>query len=420
MNKQAKIALISILSALLGALSCALIWLILKIMNIGIDFLWFFLPKKLGMTDNFAYIMTVTVVGGIIIGLWQKKFGLLPEELPEVMGRVKREGTYPYRNLHIITISALLPLIFGGIIGPEAGLTGVIAGLCCFVGDQLKYKGDELATLTQSGIAAALGVIFNAPLFGVVRNIGIDIDEEKKEQPRKRLVSKPIRIFIYCMGAAGGIGAFAWLGTIFGGGAGLPRFAAEHTISWKQWVWFLGIVAVAAILGMCFMIFEKFALKIGDILKNCRIFSCVIAGTLIAVGIYFLPLSAFSGEHEMSDLMATWTEYSALILILTALVKMFLVNICVGMGWRGGTIFPLIFSGVAAGYAFAAVTGIDPIFAVAAMSSGVYGYISRKPIMTVAVLLLCFPLVYILPLIGAALIASKIPIPKAIQGENIA
>lgn len=419
MNKQFKIALISVLSAVLGAVSCVLIWLILKIMSIGIDFIWEFLPSKLGVTDNLAYMIAVTVVGGIIIGLWQKKFGLLPEELPEVMGRVKKEGGYPYNKLHIITISALLPLIFGGVIGPEAGLTGVIAGLCCFVGDHLKYKGDELAALTQSGMGAALGVIFNAPLFGVVRNIGIDIDEDKKKQPRERLVSKPTRIFIYCMGAAGGIGAFAGLGAIFGSGAGLPRFEAEHDIGWIQWAWFLAIVVVAVLFGMCFMIFEKFSLKIGDMLKNRRIVSCVIAGILIAVGTYLLPLSAFSGEHEMGDLIATWAQYSAIVLILTALVKMFLVNICVGMGWRGGTIFPLIFSGVAAGYAFAMLTGIDPTFAVAAMTAGVYGYISRKPVMTVAVLLLCFPLVYILPLIGAALIASKVPVPKQLQCENI-
>ena len=410
MNKQGKIALISILAAVLGAISCALIWLILKIMSVGMDLLWTTLPAKLGLEGSLPYMMTVTVIGGIIIGLWQRKYGLLPEELPEVMERVKKEGHYPYNNLHILAVSALLPLIFGGVIGPEAGLTGVIAGLCCFVGDQLKYKGDELAALAQSTMGAALGVIFNAPLFGVVRNIGMDRDEEKASA-RTRLVGKPTRIFIYCMGAAGGVGAFALLGNLFGGGTGLPRFDAKHTIGWIQWAWFLGIVAVAVLAGLCYIFFEKVSVKLGELLQNRRVLSCVMVGIFVAIGIYLLPLAAFSGEHEMGDLMASWSEYSALTLALTALVKMLLVNLCVGMGWRGGTIFPLIFSGVAAGYAFAAVTGIDPTFAVAAMSAGIYGYISRKPVMTVAVLLLCFPPVYILPLAGAAIIASKVPAP---------
>ena len=76
----------------------------------------------------------------------RKEFGSLPEELPQVMGRVKKEGSYPYDNLHILIVSALLPLIFGGVIRPEAGLTGVIVGLCCWVGDRLKCKGDGVGS----------------------------------------------------------------------------------------------------------------------------------------------------------------------------------------------------------------------------------------------------------------------------------
>lgn len=227
-----------------------------------------------------------------------------------------------------------------------------------------------------------------------------------------------MRIFIYCMGAAGGIAAFAGLGALFGGSAGLPRFDAKHTISWIQWAWFLGIVAAAILAGLCYLFFAKVSEKLGEMLQNHRIVSCVLAGICIAAGMYFLPLTTFSGEHEMGELMSSWEEYSAKILILTALAKMLLVNLCISLGWRGGSIFPLIFSGVAAGYAFAAITGIDPNFAVAAMTAGLYGYVSRKPVMTVAVLLMCFPPVYIFPLAGAAVIASKVPIPPKMHEEE--
>lgn len=106
MNKQGKIALISILAIVLGAISSAVIWVVLKIMTLGMDLLWTILPAKLGAEHNLAYMMAVTITGGVIIGLWQKKFGLLPEELPQVMGRVKKEGSYPYDNLHILIVSA--------------------------------------------------------------------------------------------------------------------------------------------------------------------------------------------------------------------------------------------------------------------------------------------------------------------------
>ena len=80
----------------------------------------------------------------MIIGLWQRKNGILPDETEQVMGRIKRSGSYPYNRIHILVISALLPIIFGGTIGPEAGLIGVIAAICCLVGDILKCKGDEV------------------------------------------------------------------------------------------------------------------------------------------------------------------------------------------------------------------------------------------------------------------------------------
>ena len=44
MNKQGKIALISILATVLGAISSAVIWVVLKIMTLGMDLLWTILP----------------------------------------------------------------------------------------------------------------------------------------------------------------------------------------------------------------------------------------------------------------------------------------------------------------------------------------------------------------------------------------
>ena len=422
MNKTGKIILISLLSAVLGGSSGAVLWAVLKIMDLGMEMLWTVIPERAGLEHSLVYMLAVTLTGGLIIGLWQRRYGLLPEEMPQVMARVKSEGGYPYDRLHILIVSALLPLIFGGVIGPEAGLTGVIAGLCCFVGDRLKYKGDELAALAQTGICATLGVIFNAPLFGIVRNMDDDAERRGKNdqgKERVRLVNRPVRIFIYCMGAAGGMLAFRGLGALTGGGAmGLPRFGAEHDISLIQWAWMPAIIVSAAAMGLYYLLTGRLMQTIGRKLSDHRVISCMIAGVFIAVIGYFLPFTMFSGEHQMGELMGCWQDMTTAALILTALAKVFLVNMCVELGWRGGSIFPVIFTGVCAGYAFAALTGIDPTFAVAAMAAGMYAYIGRKAVMTVAILLLCFPVVYILPIAVSALIASRIPLPGALKEQR--
>ena len=188
-----------------------------------------------------------------------------------------------------------------------------------------------MAALAQSSMGAALGVIFNAPFFGIVRNLGIDREEEKKKHSHARLVGKPVRIFIYCMGAAGGIAAFAGLGALFGGSAGLPRFDAKHTISWIQWA--LGLLRHRSSgdpgRPSAIDVSQRFRRNWA---KCCKIIASHPAfwqGSASRHGNDSLPLTTFPGEHEMGELMSSWEEYSAKILILTALAKMLLRRIFV-------------------------------------------------------------------------------------------
>ena len=43
----------------------------------------------------------------------------------------------------VVLVCAFLPLVFGSSVGPEAGLTGIIAGLCYWVGDNVKYAKEH-------------------------------------------------------------------------------------------------------------------------------------------------------------------------------------------------------------------------------------------------------------------------------------
>ena len=412
MDKTVNTILFGILAALMGAAAGAFVWMVLFIMNTGIHILWTGIPEAMGAGGSPAYNLTGCLAGGLVIGLWQKRYGILPDDLETVMGRIKKEGKYPYDRLHIIAVAALLPLIFGGALGPEAGLSGLIAGLCCLIGDRMKQKGDEAAALAETGIAATLGVIFNAPLFGIIDNLEPD---NKNEKYRKKLADKKTRIFLDIMGVAGGMAAMGIMKNIAGSSGGLPRFEARDGFDPEQWKWLAVFLAAGILMGLFSMAVGRITEKIGKMLRPYRIASCMTAGLILGITGFLLPLSMFSGEHHMTLLIESWQEYSAAILILSAIGKLFLVNLCIDLGWRGGSIFPIIFSGTAMGFAAAMATGADGAFAVAATAAALCGYIMRKPVTVIAVLLLCFPVAYIPPLAIGAFAASKIPVPGILK-----
>lgn len=399
-----------LLSAVLGAAAGAIIWGLLYIMNLGIGLVWHTVPEYIG--NHTVYTIAVCLLGGLLIGLWQRKFGIYPEELEEVMHQLRSTGTYPYSRIPVLAVAALLPLIFGGCLGPEAGLTGIIVGLCCWVGDRLKYKGREIREIAEAGMAATLGVVFNSPFMGIAFNYETPAAKEKEDwSEEEQAVFKKIKLMVYVMAVAGALGTMKLLGDLLGGGSGFPRFDSNVDITVSDWKWFIAVFAAGIAAGLIYAVVNKITIVIGEKLIRHRIISCMLAGALLAViGIAF-PWTMFSGEHQMGELMEVYRLETPAGLIVTALMKLILVNICINLGWKGGSIFPVIFSGVSLGFAIAMILGIEPVFAVAVVTAGLCGYVMRKPVVVIGVLMLCFPVTVIIPLAAAAYLGSIIPAP---------
>ena len=384
---------------LLGAIVGAIIWAFLRIMNLGIGFLWDWVPSQI----NFPlYTLCVCTAGGLLIGLWKKKFGDYPEELNVVLGKVKKTGRYPYHNVFSILGSALFPLVFGASVGPEAGLTGVIAGLCTWVGDKLKRYKKEVEELTQIGMSATLGTIFRSPMFGFIEPI---------ESDKEATLPKTSKIVLYFTAILSSFGIFILLNKLTGSKTGIESLPFSG-IRLEQY-WFailLTVVGIAA--GYIYFAFKKLTVTLRFKLNRFTVIRATAGGLLLGISGTFLPLTMFSGEHQIAEVCDAAVKIGAVWLLVIAVVKLLLTSICIDSGLKGGHFFPIIFCGVAIGCSMSLILGLDMVFCAAVVTTALVGHTLKKPFATVLLMMIVFPPTLLPVMIFAAAAAKFVPTPK--------
>ncbi len=423
-------ALFVVCTIVTGALAGAAVWAFFKLMDIGLSFLWGELPDRLcslaqqvapdavaampllfsGAFGFLPWTLLLCVGGGVAIGLFQKRFGELPQELDEVMGEVKKSGRYEYDRLGRMSVAALLPLVFGGSVGPEAGLTGVIAGLCTWVGDRMKRFGSDFRDLTCAGVQAALSAVFTAPLYGFAAPFAGSASDIP--QGGEIVAPKRWKITAYLSAVSGALAAFLGLGALLGGGMGLPRFE-NLSMGKPELCWLALLVIAGCAAGWLFHIGNALSSRV-CVRISSPVARCVIAGLVLAAVGTVLPLTMFAGESQSEIVMDSYAQIGAAVLLATGFAKPFVTAACIKLGWRGGHFFPLIFSGICLGYGFAILLGIDPVFSCAACTAACMAAVMRQPLMTALLLFLCFPVKGVVVMFVAALIASAIPLPRCL------
>ena len=394
--------------ALIGAVAGALVWILLKIMAVGTEFLWNRIPSK---NVSPYYTLFVCVAGAAMIGIFRKVFGDYPEDLETVMEKVRAEKRYEYKNMPVMMVAALLPLLIGSSVGPEAGLTGIIVGLCYWAGDNLKFAGQNTRNYSQVGIVVSMSVLFHAPLFGI-----FEVEENSDES--LSALTKGSKLFIYGIALAAGTGIYGGLSALFGAGlSGFPSFDMVE-IQKKDYLLMVLYILCGLLLAYFYQSTHKLTKKISN--RFPAVMKEIFAGLFLGITGTFLPVLLFSGEEQMGTLMETYTSYLPLTLIGIAFFKLLLTNLCIQFGLKGGHFFPVIFAGVCMGYGVAMLTcglnGGHVVFGAAIVTASLLGGIMKKPLAVTMLLFLCFPVKMFIWIFVAALIGSKLTVVKTEQG----
>ena len=385
-------------TVIIGVIAGLIIWCFIRAMNLGIHFLWDYLPSLI----NFKYYtIVVCLLGGLSIGLWKTKYGDGPEDLNQVIQTVKQDHRYPYSNIFPSIVSSILPLIFGASIGPEAGLTGIVAGLFTWMGDKLKIFNDGLEELAHIGITATLGTIFVSPLFGFVE----PIENEGSALPK---TSKNILYFVAILSS---FGIFVFLNHLTHNHSGLHSIGTA-TLSNLNYLGIIILMVIGVLLSYVYFVSHKLSKIVFENLGDNLILKGVVGGLILGITGTLLPLTMFSGEKQMYLLVGSGVQFGVIILILTCLLKIVITNICIETGFKGGHFFPLIFSGTAMGYALSILLHMDPIISMSIVTTSFMASILRKPIAVVLVLMIIFPMNLIPLMLVSAVVPCLFKIPE--------
>lgn len=391
--------------AVLGVVSGTVLWLFLKIINLGTELLWDKLPGALD--TPIWYPIAACTIGGAIIGVFRKHFGDYPQSMKSVIGTVKKTGTYPYRKIIVLLIAAVLPLIFGSSVGPEAGMVGVIVALGCWVNENLKFAEKNANLYSRVGMAVSLSVLFYSPLFGffsAVENDDISSECEKEKLDRNS------KLLVYGVSIVSSLGIITFLNHHLGRvSEGFPSFESAQPDRWDLAMIIVYIIC-GIILGLFFEKSEDWCEKLSRIIPP--VISEILAGMILGCVVAFLPVVQFSGESQMAILITDYAKYAPTAMIGIAFLKILITNICIQMGLKGGHFFPVIFSAVCLGYGISMLVfplnAAHATFAAAITTAATLSVSLRKPLAVTCLLFLCFPVQMGLWIFLAAVLAGQV------------
>lgn len=368
--------------------------------------------------------LALCTLGGVIIGLWTWWSHDAVKPLEEVMGEYKATGSFRVNGIWKPGVTFLLPLVFGGSVGFEAGLTGLITAGCCWIRDRLKRAGLRAAAVADVTITASITAIFGTPLAGIVAGAesapadGRDVLEEPDVNDFN--MRRGAKLVLYTAAAFGAFGGIRLLAGLLGLSNGLPRFEAISAGP-LELLWALPCLIVAYLMTLLYHgsahLFKGVTARVGHSAAGI-IGRPIAAGVIMGALACALPLVLFPGETQSEFLMENWAAFGAAALLGTGLVKAVVTPLCLNMGWVGGNFFPSIFAGVAAGYGLATLTGADPMLMVTVTTAAFLAGVIRKPLLVLAILFLCFPVEGLLWLGLAVVIGAALPIPSALLEPN--
>lgn len=362
-----------ILVAILGFVSAVVTFVFITISNQLTALVWDSAASILGL-ETYAWLFTLLVctLGGLLVGLLVKIFGDHEAIFFMILQEFGKTGRFNYRNVPGILITALVSLVAGGSMGPEAPLADACGGIGTWVSDRLKLDDGETRVMGFGGLSGMLAAFITNPFGGAL----LALETAQGGESGKKVYFWGL--FPSLLASAVATMTFVLLtGQFF---ARLYKFPAYSPVL-TDLLLAVPLSLVGSLAGILFMFLLMRLRKLMQRFKERLILRGLIGGVGMGIIGALLPLTLFSGEEQTVELINDAAEIGVVMLIVLAISKLLATTLLLATGWKGGYVFPIMFAGIALGLACDLLLPSIPVaVTVAAVLAGALVAALRAPL----------------------------------------
>lgn len=367
-----------VFSCISGFLTGILSVLFLNFINTSIKFLWVEIPNLLNLSS--LYFLSLGVIGGVLIGLLNVYIGEYPRTLHQTIEQYKNEKSIDYiKEFWKNFLLGVTVLIFGASMGPEATLVALIASIITWLNNKLQLDTINDKRFLQANIIAITSTIFLSPFMS---------SQKQEEKSFKQIVNSTFYFIVAILGILG----FILTNQFIPGEKFFSISFEKIDINIQSFSIIFPAILGGLFFGYLFTMIEKLIEKFA--FNFNKFFLSVFCGILIGLSGVYSPILLYSGEEDLLLLSKEMFSLNSLELLFISFGKMTLTHICFASGWRGGKIFPTIFSSVTFGYLFASIFPYDKEIVVAVVASSSLTLIIKKPIFIAFLFVFLLPIQY--------------------------
>lgn len=295
------------------------------------DLIWKTLPGSLGLPHTLGIILIATL-GGTLLGLTIHIWGSPTVNLEHTLRQLTKNGYGDDSALPLIFLQGLISLGFGASLGPEGPLTSLTAGLGTWLGRRSGAQPQALGLLSFAAVSGVLGSFFRSPYGSALIVL---------ETPHEHSLATNLRLLIPgTLAATAGLTVFSLLQGHFLG--------HEYVLTEKVAVYpYLVVAPLLGLLGGLLALgFRQLRRQVELRLQPLAAYpvaKAILGGVCLGGLIALAPL--VQGRGQVDALLDPAAEWTVLGLLGLVLVKLLATALCIETGYKGGVIFPLLFSG---------------------------------------------------------------------------